>query len=89
MRVLIAAERDPFNPYIDYLKQSYLSVGIHVVLGVDYLFTCNEQFDIIHIHWPEALFKWVFSPTEFEIEKVLSTIVERKTNSRIKSLSNV
>lgn len=58
MNILICADINPNNQYIQLLSESYQKKGHQVVLGVDNFFHSNFKPDFIHLHWPEVLFNW-------------------------------
>lgn len=62
MKVLIACISTPGNRYLLDLK-SGLSTHTEVVWDADAFWNCQNEFDIIHIHWPEYL--------SFELESYL------------------
>ena len=64
MKVLIACISTPGNRYLLDLK-SGLSTHAEVVWDADAFWNCQNEFDIIHIHWPEYL--------SFELESYLQT----------------
>ncbi|MGN6605048.1 MAG: hypothetical protein ACTHK8_21510 [Ginsengibacter sp.] len=72
MKVLIVAEYDDGNTviksYVDGIRQ--LS---DVKSSVSDFWDCKTRFDIIHIHWPELLFKWM-PVEEGELQKLELTL---------------
>jgi len=62
LKVLIACISTPGNRYLLDLK-SGLSTHAEVVWDADAFWNCQNEFDIIHIHWPEYL--------SFELESYL------------------
>jgi len=61
------------NPYVDTLIKGILSPNYFVEASSDYFWETERAYDIIHIHWPEALFNWNI-PTKEDIISLTNTI---------------
>ncbi len=60
MIVLIVEEYNDANDYVRLLAEAYQDAGHKVMLGIqNFLFT-NVVPDIVHVHWPEAIYRWRF-----------------------------
>ena len=57
MRILLV-ENPSENGYIESLINAYKELGHEVYCGVYNFYHSNVIPDIIHIHWPESLYKW-------------------------------
>ena len=57
MRILLV-EKPSENGYIESLINAYKELGHEVYCGVYNFYHSNVIPDIIHIHWPESLYKW-------------------------------
>lgn len=76
MNLLIIAELGTTNTYIDDIY-NILKDKIDCTINIDSFWT--EDYDIVHFHWPEALFKWN-DPTENEISKFEERLKYLKDN---------
>lgn len=57
MRILVA--QDPCeNAYIASLIDAYRRRGHHVISGSSKFFSSNEKIDVLHLQWPESLYRW-------------------------------
>jgi len=75
MNILIT-ENPGKNSYIQELINEYNKAGHTVICNVNNFFTSNFEPDLLHIHWPERLYKWYdLSKTNFEDQ--LTLIEER------------
>lgn len=65
-----------YNPFVkllvDKLKKYYI-----IKVGINALYDKNYSYDIIHFHWPEAVFYWT-QPGEKELEELNKIISFRK-----------
>lgn len=57
MRVLIPC-KDSCNPYVSELCQALRGLGLSVDFGLRQFWLNEGEYDIVHLHWPEALFGW-------------------------------
>ncbi len=57
MTVLLT-ENPGYNSYINSLIVAYQKAGLEVICGNNNFFWSNIKPDILHIHWPERLYKW-------------------------------
>ncbi|PNW26867.1 glycosyltransferase family protein [Formosa algae] len=57
MKVLIT-HYSPINPYCILLGNAYIQNGHEVLYGVYNFYDSNIVPDILHIQWPESLYKW-------------------------------
>ena len=58
MIIVLCADISDTNQYIELLSEAYQKGGHRTILGVDNFFHSNFKPDIVHIQWPEALFRW-------------------------------
>lgn len=65
MRVLIAANDSSLPP----LATAYKAAGWEVVLGAANVSLRAAQFDVVHLHWPEALTDWRV-PTGEDVRRI-------------------
>lgn len=77
MKILIANFPLQFNLFLDDLKKG-LEEHAEVVYDYEEFWTCKNQYDIVHIHWPEFL--------SYEIQKYLweTCPIPKKLIQRIK-----
>jgi beta-1,4-mannosyltransferase len=57
-RVLIPHWLDGLNIYIEELGRAYQRAGCELIYGADNLFEVTGSADIVHLHWPEAFYRW-------------------------------
>jgi len=84
MKVLIAfpERKTNTNPFAYTLKNELESIGCDVSMGLDEFWNYSYKYDLIHIHWPESLFKnW--KPTDAEVLLLQKHIKEIKKRSAI------
>lgn len=55
---LLITERIGHNSYITGLINAYKDAGIKIISGNSNFFHSNFSPDILHIHWPDTLYKW-------------------------------
>ncbi len=65
MTVLLT-ENPGYNSYINSLIIAYQKAGLDVICGSNNFFWSNIKPDILHIHWPERLYKWYVLKKEDE-----------------------
>ncbi|MCW5714436.1 MAG: glycosyltransferase family 4 protein [Bauldia sp.] len=70
MRVLIPVHDERTFPA---LFKTYADMGHEVVLGVPNLTLRAARFDLIHIHWPEALAGWQ-TPTTETLDRIVADL---------------
>ena len=61
MRILMAVgdgRAHLMNPYVPSLAQALESAGHAVDVNAGLFWDCRSHYDIVHIHWPLALFDW-------------------------------
>ena len=73
MKVLFAFYAMEYNTFPYELAKSVEVEGVQVQIGIEAFWSCDLQLDIIHIHWPESLFKWQ-EPDREELIKIESTL---------------
>lgn len=73
MKVLFAFYALRHNTFPYELSESVEEHDVQVQIGIEAFWQCQEQFDIIHIHWPESLFKWQ-EPSNEDLSKVEKTL---------------
>lgn len=56
--IILLTENPGNNSYIQSLMNEYKNLGHSVVCNVNNFFSSNLIPDILHIHWPERLYKW-------------------------------
>ena len=66
------------NPFISTLCQQLNKKNIDATMSLDKLWTCADNFDIIHFHWPEAIYKWKNNITDEEVAQINTTINKAK-----------
>ena len=72
MNILMVSSQE-FNPYINTLAKGILSPTHFVEESSGYFRETGRTYDIIHIHWPEALFEWKV-PTKEDISSLIDTL---------------
>lgn len=70
--ILIACPQK-FHPFINTLVKGILSPHYLVEVSADYFWETDRKYDIIHIHWIEALFQWRI-PTKFDLPSFINTL---------------
>jgi glycosyltransferase involved in cell wall biosynthesis len=60
MNVLLCERINPANQYIDLLASAYQNAGHPIILGVQNFLFSDCVPDILHVHWPEAIYSWRF-----------------------------
>ena len=73
MIILLCADISNTNQYIELLSNAYQTAGHQVILGVDNFFHSDFRPDVVHVQWPEALYKW----KEMADESVTMTLNNR------------
>lgn len=58
MNILITEKPNQANAYIDSLASAYKKSGNSVIFTIDNFYFSNFIPDIVHINWPETLYKW-------------------------------
>lgn len=58
MKILFAVDKNDINPYIFEITENLKYPDIEYYISIDLFWKSDIYFDIIHIHWPEALFHW-------------------------------
>jgi len=58
MRVLIAERVNSANQYIEQLTNAYQRNNCEVILDVQNFLFSNHLPDLLHLQWPEAIYKW-------------------------------
>jgi hypothetical protein len=64
MDVLLCADISSTNQYVELLCDAYQRNGHNVILGVNNFLYSNFMPDLVHLQWPEALYKWNSRPSE-------------------------
>lgn len=82
LRVLLACDFDA-NPYVSELCESLNDVGVTVEAGLRPFWIPQKEYDVVHLQWPEALFRWR-SPSWAEIRLLLNDVLPSwRSRSRI------
>ncbi|MEQ9168470.1 MAG: hypothetical protein RLO12_19585, partial [Fulvivirga sp.] len=68
------------NQYVDLLYSSLIG-KIDLTIGSNHFFN-RENFDIVHIQWPEDLLQW-YSPEKRIIQNIGDLLYELKENSKV------
>jgi beta-1,4-mannosyltransferase len=76
MKILVTDNPTPDNDYIESLISAYLRAGQDVTTGADEFFFSDSIPDVLHIHWPESLYRWR-APKGMSSDRVSRMIVER------------
>lgn len=58
MKIQLTENINPANDYTELLVNEYISQGHTVLLGVQNFYYSNFVPDILHIQWPEAMYRW-------------------------------
>ena len=58
MNILITEKPNQANAYIDSLANAYKKSGNSILFTTDNFYYSNFIPDVIHINWPESLYKW-------------------------------
>ncbi len=56
--VLLPHWLDGKNIYMEELGNAYRRAGCELIYGADNLFEVTVNADIVHLHWPEAFYRW-------------------------------
>jgi hypothetical protein len=75
MKILLT-EKPSENGYNQSLINAYTRAGHELVTGADAFFFSESLPDMVHIQWPESLFRW-HAPGEMDSEQVSRLITER------------
>ncbi len=55
---ILLTENPGYNTYVNSLILAYQKAGHQVICGSNNFFWSNIKPDLLHIHWPERLYKW-------------------------------
>ena len=58
MKILLAVNKNCANPLVKELSEKLIQNGLDVTVSDDEFWRCEKKYDIVHIHWPEALSNW-------------------------------
>ncbi|HYX07311.1 MAG TPA: glycosyltransferase [Bacteroidales bacterium] len=87
MKILLASNSIGIssNPFLFQLKFSLenLGKGISVDYGLDKFFECKNDYDIIHLHWPEELVGWGHIPNSNEINELGDLLGKYSTSLKL------
>lgn len=61
MKILLVEQFNEANQYIEELHSAYQGQGHEVILGVQNFLFSDFVPDMVHIQWPEAIYKWRWS----------------------------
>ena len=61
MNILITEKPNQANAYIDSLANAYKKMGNFIIFTADNFYYSNFIPHVIHINWPESLYKWQFN----------------------------
>ena len=61
--ILLPHWLDGKNIYLEELGNAYQRAGCEVIYGADNLFQVTINPDIVHLHWPEAFYRWTGNGT--------------------------
>ena len=75
MKILLT-EKPSENGYNQSLINAYTRAGHELTTGADAFFFSESLPDMVHIHWPESLFRW-HAPRGMDSEQVSRLITER------------
>lgn len=81
MKVLFALPPSS-NPYIEELEHSIRLYDAEAEIGIHNFWDPKKAYDIIHIHWPEALLDWK-EPTQTSLQKLEQKLLYWGQHSRI------
>lgn len=76
MKVFLPFKKD-LNPYLEEIQK----YSQHTFVYGNYN-NYTPAFNIVNIHWPEAIFDW-FEPTEVQLQELENSIKKWKVNSKI------
>lgn len=63
------------NIYVRELGSAYRAAGCQVIYGADNLFEQTVQADVLHLHWPEAFYRWTgHGPLERRAARFIASI---------------
>lgn len=72
MKILLCANIGKTNQYIEEISKAYQKQGHDVIFGSKNFFFSNFIPDIVHIQWPEALYRWNYkSKNKIKIIKLI------------------
>jgi glycosyltransferase involved in cell wall biosynthesis len=69
VKVLFAIQPNLPNGLIRNISFAIENNSVHIDTSLDHFWHSNNHYDLIHIHWPEALLKWE-APTEVQISRL-------------------
>lgn len=58
-QLVLIPHRTDGNPYVHELGQAYHSLGRQVIFGAENLLQQTMRPQLVHLHWPEALYRWI------------------------------
>ncbi len=58
-QLVLIPHRTDGNPYVRELGKAYHSLGRQVIFGAENLLELTVRPQLIHLHWPEALYRWM------------------------------
>jgi len=84
MKILVACSTTVMNPYISQLVDglSYQDGVQHATRSLSAFWMGPSDFDVLHIQWPEALFRWK-EPSEWDLGYLRDKLVEWQRRSLI------
>ncbi|MEG1759517.1 MAG: hypothetical protein RR258_03755 [Alistipes sp.] len=71
MKILITyqAQTDSDNPFVRTLARELVAIGYDVSCSVTRFWQAAEQYNVIHVQWPEELFRWQ-NPTDAQLAEL-------------------
>ena len=67
--LVICPHLEVINPFVSILIREINSKEYAVNYGIDVFWAMKEDYDIIHIHWPEMFFRWR-PPVDNDVERL-------------------
>lgn len=81
MKILFAIDSQSVsNPYIITLCEKLKMHNIDVRISLNELWSCIENYDIIHFQWPEAIYSWKRSISTEQANKLSMVLQKAKEN---------
>jgi glycosyltransferase involved in cell wall biosynthesis len=85
MRILIVSELNSGNTYIDSLCQTLVNQNLEITVSESEFWNSAQPFDLVHVHWLEALFNWKIEHiTQSDLNRLQFKLEEfKKTNTKL------
>lgn len=79
MKILVASNDQSFNVS---MCRAYKSLGHSVTCGSSEFWMCLNDFDLLHLHWPEELLGWNFADAKL-MDRVLANLDKWRQTAKL------